>query len=111
MKRVRSGEIALHSTYTPEKPRCTTSLATSSAACGGQTDSTISLALTRADTVPASSRFARCARAHVLAVRPADAQSTVCALLRAAAPTDAPMAPGCMSPMHVIYCSPYQVGE
>src|SRR6266436_5530583 len=92
--RVRSGEIALHSTYTPEKPSCATSLAIFSAACGGQTDSTISLALTSADTVPASSSFARRARAHVLAVRPVEAQSTVWLLLRAAAPTEAPMAPG-----------------
>src|SRR5215470_15852988 len=111
MVRVRSGEIALHSTYTPAKPSCVTSLATSSAACGGQTDNTISLALTSAGTVPASSRFARRARAHVLAVRPAEAQSTLCPLLRTAAPTEAPMAPGCMSPMHVMSCSPNPVGE
>src|SRR5262249_55899385 len=101
---------ALHSTYTPEKPSCATSLATSSEAYGGQTDSTISLALTSSDTVPASSNFARRARAHVLAVRPVDAQSTVCSLLRAAAPTDAPIAPGCMSPMHRMCHSPNQVG-
>src|SRR5687768_17599919 len=94
MARVRSGETALHSAYTPEKPRCATSLATSSAACGGQTDSTISLALTSAEIVPASCSLARRARAPVLALRPADAHSTVCPLLHAAAPTDAPMAPG-----------------
>src|SRR5215471_9611256 len=111
MARVRSGEIALPSTYTPVKPSCVTSLATSSAACGGQTDSTMSLALTSSGTVPASSRFARRARAHVLAVRPAEAQSTLCPLLRTAAPTDAPIAPGCMSPMHVMSCSPNAVGE
>src|SRR5262245_24175303 len=111
MARVRSDEIALRSADPPVKPRCATSWATSSAACGGQTDSTMSLALTSAGTVPASSRLARRARAHVLAVRPAEAQSTVCPLLRTAAPTDAPIAPGCMSPMHVMSSSPAQVGE
>ena len=60
--RVRSGEIALPSTYTPAKPRPATSRATSSAGSGGQTASTISLACTNSATVPASCRFARCAR-------------------------------------------------
>ncbi len=68
------GDTALASTYSPRKP-CTAQ-ATSSAACGGQTDRITPARAASAPIVPASARPAALARAAVSGLRPSAAHST-----------------------------------
>src|SRR4051812_3085916 len=60
------------------------------------------LSVTRRSIVPTSSRSAAPARRRVASPRPSDAQITRAPLSRAAAPTAAPISPGCSSPITVV---------
>src|SRR3954451_10201348 len=74
----------------------------STAACGGQTDSSTSLAAVRAASEPASRRPAASARSRVCGLRPSPDQRTSWPRSRRRAPRAAPMSPGCRMPMAVI---------
>src|SRR6266852_2116288 len=78
ISRAVAGATALPSTKRPVKRWAATSRARSSAAWGGQMESTTSLVAITAATVPASSSPAAAARPRVSALRPAEAQSTRC---------------------------------
>src|SRR5215467_6091830 len=99
----------------PEKGRAMTSLARSTAACGGQIERITWLAAISGASVCTSSSPAAAARAEVCAPRPSDAQSTRSSLARAAAPTTLPISPGCSTPIVVILsmtcCSPLLNGR
>ena len=73
--RVVSGAMALASTNRPLNPA--TLRATSSAACGGQTEKMIPARPASSATVPTSVRPAAAARSAVAGLRPWDAHSTV----------------------------------
>src|SRR5438067_6832599 len=97
ISRAVAGDTAFASTKMPPKPA--TERATSSAACGGQTDRITSLRRTSSSVVRASTRPARSARAAVSALRPSDAHSTVWPAPRSVVPTAAPISPGWRSPI------------
>src|SRR5262249_45128221 len=115
ISRAVAGATALPSTNRPVKRHAATARARSTAACGGHTESTTSLAATTASRRPASSRPALAARSRVPALRPSEAHSTPAPAARAQAPTTAPMSPGCSSPTVVMRSSslvfPRQVRE
>src|SRR5262245_28540556 len=102
ISRAVAGETALPSTKVPAKRSPATSLATSRAACGGQTDRITSLARTSAATEPTSSSPPSLARLRVSALRPSPAHTTREPAERTAAPTLLPMSPGFRSPTVVI---------
>ncbi len=78
------------------------SRATSTAAWGGQIESATSEAASSPAASPASSSPASRALAAVASERPPDAHSTRWPPSASAAPTAAPMAPGCRIPIVVI---------
>src|SRR5215831_14072815 len=83
----------------PPKPAA--ERATSSAACGGQTDRITSAWLDISPAEPTSRIPAAAARSAVAGLRPADAHSTVSPRLVRHAPTAAPISPGCSTPITV----------
>src|SRR5437667_3290404 len=76
-----------------------TERATSSAACGGQTDKTTPARPDISPAVPTSLIPAASARAAVAGLRPADAHSTVSPHWLRQPPTAAPISPGCSTPI------------
>ena len=72
--------------------------ASSSAAWGGQIESTTSQRVTSAWREPASSSPAAEARTRVASLRPCETQSTECPASRSTAPNAAPISPGCRIP-------------
>ena len=102
ISRAVAGETALPSTYVPAKRSAATWDATSTAACGGQTERITSLARTTDPTEPASSSPAALARLRVAALRPSPAHSTRAPVDRTAAPTMLPISPGFRSPIVVM---------
>src|SRR5207249_603722 len=105
ISRAVAGETALPSTYVPAKRSAATWDATSTAACGGQTERITSLARTTDPTEPASSSPASLARLRVAALRPSPAHRTRAPPDRTAAPTMLPISPGFRSPI-VVMSSP-----
>src|SRR5499426_1968330 len=99
ISRAVAGETALPSTKVPAKHSAATSLARSTAACGGQTERITSAARATAATEPASSRPASLARLRVAALRPSPAHRTRAPPDRTAAPTMLPISPGFRSPI------------
>src|SRR5205823_6666356 len=85
------------STKMPRNPA--TERATSSAACGGQTDKTTPARPDISPAVPTSLIPAASARAAVAGLRPADAHSTVSPHWLRQPPTAAPISPGCSTPI------------
>src|SRR6266540_1540694 len=83
----------------PTKPE--TEPATSSAAWGGQIESTMSLLAASSATEPASSSPDSAARRAVSALRPSEAQRTSWPRDRRTAPTAEPISPGCRRPTTV----------
>src|SRR5215470_12033848 len=81
----------------PRKPA--TERATSTAACGGQTDRITSACPAISLAVPTSRIPAAAARSAVVGLRPADAHSTVSPRWVRQAPTAAPISPGCSTPI------------
>src|SRR5499427_10496837 len=102
ISRAVAGDTALPSTNMPPNRSAATRVATSTAACGGQTDRITSLASTTAATEPASSRPASLARLRVVALRPSPAHTTRAPPDRTAAPTMLPISPGFRSPIVVM---------
>ena len=94
-----AAETAFASTKTPPYPA--TSRATSSAACGGQTERITSARRDSSATVPASSRPAASARRAVAGSVPPTPTTTSRPAPRRTAPTAAPISPGCSSPIVV----------
>jgi hypothetical protein len=94
--RVVSGAMALASTNRPLNPA--TLRATSSAACGGQTEKMIPARPVSSATVPTSVSPAAAARSAVAGPRPWDAHSTVCPRVVRHRPMAAPISPGCSRP-------------
>src|SRR5579875_2067129 len=95
--RAVAGEIALASAYSPVNP-CT-SQATSSAACGGQTERMTSAWPAISGAVPASAMPAARARAAVSGERSWEAQSTSWPASARHRATALPISPGWSSPM------------
>src|SRR5580693_345087 len=108
--------MALASTYTPVKPASATARATSSAACGGQTDRMMSARRARSAAWPAASgpaaavSPAAAARAWVAGPRPAGTHSTWYPRPVRQAATAAPISPGCSSPISVSLIRPVSRG-
>src|SRR5215831_4723388 len=84
----------------PRKPL--TERATSSAACGGQTDRITSACPAISLAAPTSRIPAAAARSAVAGLRPADAHSTVSPRWVRQAPTAAPISPGCSTPIRFL---------
>src|SRR5438552_4555442 len=78
----------------PLKPWSATRRASSSAPCGGHTDSTMSATPSARSSAPTSSSPAALARERVAALRPADAQTTLKPRPQRQAPIAAPISPG-----------------
>src|SRR3954452_5693860 len=76
--------------------------ATSMAACGGQTESSTSLAARSAASDPASRRPTASARSRVAALRPSPAHTTSWPRSCSRAPSAAPISPGCRTPTAVM---------
>jgi hypothetical protein len=102
-----AGEIALASVYTPPNPARATSRATSSAACGGHTE-TITPARPASPASPPSAAVspAAPARAALAGLRPSGTHSTVCPAATRHCPTAAPISPGCSNPTVVLSIPP-----
>ena len=104
------GATALASTYTPPNPVPATARATSSAPCGGHTDTIISERPARSASEAAAVSPAASARAALAGLRPAASQSTSCPAAVRHCPTAAPISPGCSSPIVVSLMSPLSPG-
>src|SRR5919198_3762160 len=94
--RAVAGETAFASTNRRSNP--VRERATASAAWGGQTERTMSLARASFSTERASRSPASSARRAVAALRSSDAQRTGTPRVRSAAPSAVPISPGCSSP-------------
>src|SRR5581483_4853573 len=77
---------------------------TSSAACGGRTETIASASATSCSTEPTSRNAS--ARSRVASLRPSDAHSTSRPAETRALPTALPISPGCTSPTEVMAVSP-----
>src|SRR5215467_13712132 len=80
-------------------PKPATARATSSAACGGQTERITSACPDISPAEPTSRIPAAAARSAVAGLRPADAHSTVSPRWLRQPPTAAPISPGCSTPI------------